>query len=310
MDRYLSAFSNAFPVWTLSCAALALWNPQLFSWFTGPWITYGLGIIMLGMGITLTADDFTRVLKFPSWVVAGIFLHYCIMPFTGWLLAKIFALPDAFAVGLILVASCPAGTASNVINYLAGANVALSVTITTLSTIIAIALTPILTSLLAGSRMDVDAWGLFSSCLQVVLVPLALGFSLKRFLPKFSSHFTRFSPSIAVVVIALIVASVLSSGREQVLTAGPRLIIAVTLLHAIGFVLGYSLSWLINRNKTVARTVCIEVGLQNSGLGAHLARAHFPAGSGVDVPSALSALIQSLLGSLLAAVWRKFPSKD
>ncbi|HET8705973.1 MAG TPA: bile acid:sodium symporter family protein, partial [Pseudomonadales bacterium] len=303
-------YANAFPLWALLCAALAFWNPTLFSWFSGPWITYGLGIIMLGMGITLTLDDFKRIAQFPSWVLAGIFLHYCIMPFTGWTLAKLFDLPDAFAVGLILVACCPAGTASNVINYLAGGNVALSVTITTLSTIVAIALTPLLTELLAGSRMEVDGWGLFQSCLEVVLFPLALGLILKRFLPRFSQQFTRVSPAIAVSVIALIIASVLSSGHQQVIRSGPKLIGAVVLLHCIGFALGYGLSWLINRNKTVARTVCIEVGLQNSGLGAMLARKHFPAGSGVDVPSALSALIQSLLGSLLAAIWRKFPSQD
>lgn len=309
MDRFLTMFANAFPLWALISAALALWNPALFTWFSGPWITYGLGFIMLGMGITLTLEDFRRIVQFPSWVLAGIFLHYCIMPFTGWTLAKILGLPDAFAVGLILVACCPAGTASNVINYLAGGNVALSVTITTLSTIVAIALTPLLTELLAGSRMEVDGWGLFSSCLQVVLVPLVLGLIMKRFLPDFSRQFTRFSPSVAVMVIALIIASVLSSGHQQVVTSGGKLLLAVVLLHSIGFALGYGLSWLINRDKHVARTVCIEVGLQNSGLGAMLARTHFPAGSGVDVPSALSALIQALLGSLLAALWRRFPVK-
>lgn len=310
MDKLLNAFAGAFPLWVLGCSIAALIHPPLFSWFSGPWITYGLGIIMLGMGITLTADDFTRVLQMPGWVIAGVSLQYTIMPLSGWLLARLLQLPDAYAVGLILVASCPGGTASNVISYLARANVALSVTLTTLTTIMAVALTPWLTALLAGSRMDVDAWGLFVSCLQVVLLPVAVGVALNRFAPTLTQRMAQFSPSVAVIVIALIVASVLGSGREQVLEAGPRLLLGVLMLHTLGFGLGYVLSRVINRSETVARTIAIEVGMQNSGLGAHLARTHFPAGSGVDVPSALSALTHCLFGSVLAAIWRRLPPKD
>ena len=310
MDTLLNRFANAFPVWVLGCSGLALWHPELFTWFSGPWITYGLGVIMLGMGITLTLDDFTRVLKFPSWVIAGVVLQYTVMPLSGWAIAKLLALPDAYAVGLILVACCPGGTASNVVSYLARANVALSVTLTTLSTIMAVAMTPWLTAALAGSRMPVDAWGLFMSTLQVVLLPVALGVLLNRFAPRLTVQAVRVSPSIAVIVIALIVASVLGAGREKVLTAGPSLLLAVFLLHASGFGFGYILSKLWNRSETVARTISIEVGMQNSGLGAHLARTHFPAGSGVDIPSAISALTHCMIGSLLAAIWRRIEPKD
>ncbi len=310
MDNFLGRFANAFPFIVFGCSALALWHPALFTWFTGPWITYGLGIIMLGMGITLTAEDFTRVLKFPSWVFAGVLLQYTVMPLSGWAIAKLLALPDNYAVGLILVACCPGGTASNVVSYLARANVALSVTLTTLSTIIAVAMTPWLTSQLAGSLMPIDGWGLFVSTLQVVLLPVALGVILNRFMPKLTVQVIRVSPSIAVLVIALIVASVLGAGREQVLTAGPRLVLAVFLLHASGFGFGYLLSKIWNRSETVARTISIEVGMQNSGLGAHLARTHFPTGSGVDIPSAISALTHCMIGSLLAAIWRRITPKD
>jgi len=305
MEKLFSRFANAFPLWTMLASALALWHPPLFTWFTGPWITYGLGVIMLGMGITLTTEDFTRVLQMPRWVLPGVILHYTIMPLSGWFFAKVLALPDAYAVGLILVACCPCGTASNVISYLARANVALSVTLTTLSTILAVVATPWLTSALAGSRMEVDAWGLFYSCLQVVLLPTVAGIMLNRYAPKLTHKMTRVSPAIAVLVIAMIVASVLGAGREQVLSAGPRLLIGVIMLHVSGFTLGYLFSLLLNRSETVARTISIEVGMQNSGLGAQLARANFPAGSGVDVPSAISALTHCIIGSALAAVWRR-----
>lgn len=305
MQNLLDKFAGAFPLWVVLCSALALWQPALFVWFSGLWITLGLGVIMLGMGITLTAADFTRILQMPGWVIAGITLQYTVMPLFGWLLARLLALPDPYAVGLILVACCPGGTASNVISYLARANVALSVTLTTLTTMMAVGMTPWLTAALAGARMPVDAWGLFVSCLQVVLVPVAAGIALNRYTPKLTAQLTRFSPSVAVLVIALIVASVLGAGREQVLDAGPRMLLGVVLLHAFGFGLGYAFSRWINRSEAVARTISIEVGMQNSGLGAHLARTHFPAGSGVDVPSAISALTHCILGSALAAVWRR-----
>lgn len=310
MEKILSRFTSAFPLIVISCSALALWHPPLFTWFTGPFITYGLGVIMLGMGITLTAEDFTRIAKMPGWVVAGVSLQYTVMPLSGWLLAKWLALPDPFAVGLILVACCPGGTASNVIAYLARANVALSVTLTTLTTMMAVGMTPWLTAALAGTRMPVDAWGLFMSCLQVILLPVALGVLLNRYTPNLTAQFTRFSPSIAVIVIALIVASVLGAGRAQVLEAGLRLLIGVISLHVCGFGLGYLFSYWINRSESVARTISIEVGMQNSGLGAQLARSNFPAGSGVDVPSAISALTHCILGSLLAAVWRRISPRS
>lgn len=305
MDIFLNRFANGFPFIVLAGSLLALWNPALFTWFSGPWITYGLGIIMLGMGITLQLEDFTRVLKFPAWVMAGTILQYTIMPLSAWTIARLLKLPDNYATGLILVACCPGGTASNVVCYLARANVALSVTLTTLSTILAVGMTPWLTSQLAGSRMPVDGWGLFISTLQVVLLPVTLGVILNRFMPATSRRISRFSPAIAVLVIALIVASILGAGRQQVLEAGPALLLGVSLLHGCGFSLAYLLSKLLSRNESVARTISIEVGMQNSGLGAHLARTHFPAGSGVDIPSAISALTHCLFGSLLAAIWRR-----
>lgn len=259
---------------------------------------------MLGMGLTLRIEDFTRILKCPRWVLVGVALQYTVMPLCGWLLARLLNLPDAYAVGLILVACCPGGTASNVICYLARANVALSVTLTTFSTMIAVAATPWLIATLAGSYLPIDAWGLFKSCLQVILLPVTVGLLLSHYSPTTTQKLAQFSPAVAVIVIALIVGSILGAGREQALTSGPNLLLGVILLHGTGFILGYWVSYWVDRNAEVARTVSIEVGMQNSGLGAHLARSHFPVGSGVDIPSAMSALVHCLYGSVVAAWWR------
>jgi BASS family bile acid:Na+ symporter len=308
MDRFFHFFANAFPLWILLCSGLSLMHPAWFTWFSGPWITIGLGIIMLGMGLTLTLEDFTRVFRFPRWVLAGVALQYTVMPLSAWCLARLFKLPDAFAVGLILVACCPGGTASNVICYLARANVALSVTLTTFSTLLAVAATPWLTAMLAGSYMKVNAVGLFISTVQVVLIPVIAGVLLNRFAPRLTRQVSRVSPSIAVIVIVLIVASILGSGQEKILHAAAPLLASVLLLHGSGFLLGYWFSWWLNGNEQVARATSIEVGMQNSGLGAHLARSHFPLNSGVDIPSALSALTHCLYGSVIAAWWRRKPT--
>jgi len=161
-------FTKLFPLWVSLSAIIALINPVLFIWFSGPWITYGLGGIMLGMGLTLQWQDFNQIFQTPKWVFLGLLLQFSLMPLMGWCLGVFFELPPFFAVGLILVASCPGGTASNVIAYLARANVALSVAMTTCSTLAGIILTPYLTASLSGNYLSVDAWGLFYSTVKVV----------------------------------------------------------------------------------------------------------------------------------------------
>ena len=181
-------FTKLFPLWVSLCAIIALISPGLFTWFSGPWITYGLGGIMLGMGLTLQWQDFNQIFQTPKWVVLGLFLQFSLMPLMGWGLGVLFDLPPFFAVGLILVASCPGGTASNVIAYLARANVALSVAMTTCSTLAGIILTPYLTASLSGNYLAVDAWGLFYSTLKVVLLPVTLGVILNQYFPKFTQN--------------------------------------------------------------------------------------------------------------------------
>ncbi|MBN2191661.1 MAG: bile acid:sodium symporter family protein [Polyangiaceae bacterium] len=307
MSSVLDRATRAFPLWVLGASLGAVLWPPAFTWFSGPFITYGLGLIMLGMGLTLRVEDFTRVARYPSWVLVGIALQYTVMPASGWLLGRLFGLPAPLAVGLVLVACCPGGTASNVISYLARANVALSVTMTALSTLAAVVVTPTLTEALAGSRMNVDGWGLFIETIKVVIVPVALGAALNRYAPGFTRRATVVSPLIAVLLIAMIVASILGAGLARIVEGGLRLVGAVLSLHLSGFAFGYLISRVVSRDESVARTVSIEVGMQNSGLGAHLARSNFPPGLGVDVPSALSALTHCVYGSVLAALWQRFP---
>ena len=297
-------FTKLFPLWVSLCAIIALLNPSLFTWFSGPWITYGLGGIMLGMGLTLQWQDFNQIIQTPKWVFLGLLLQFSLMPLMGWGLGILFDLPPFFAVGLILVASCPGGTASNVIAYLARANVALSVAMTTCSTLAGIILTPYLTASLSGNYLSVDAWGLFYSTLKVVLLPVTLGVILNQYFPKFTQKAIPFAPPVAVVLIVLIVASIIGQGKEIILTAGLNLIFAIMILHLFGFILGYILSRILIKDSAASKTIAIEVGMQNSGLGAVLARENFT-NPATAIPSAISSLVHSIYGSIFVSVFKE-----
>lgn len=303
MVRGLTLLTNAFPLWVLLGGALALWQPAWFSWFGSGCITWGLALIMLGMGITLSLDDFKNVFSMPRAIAVGFAAQYTIMPFLGWSVAYALNLPAPYAVGLILVACCPGGTASNVVNYLARANVPLSVLMTMCSTFGAIVMTPLLTRWLAGTLVPVQAWGLFLSTLEVVLAPLVVGLTLHHLAPRLVRTVLPVAPLVSVVTIALICASIIAGSSEQIRKSGGLLLAAVFLLHAGGFFLGYLFSRLFKYDKIISRTISIEVGMQNSGLGVVLARKHF-----VDpltaVPCAISATFHSVIGSILAGIWR------
>jgi BASS family bile acid:Na+ symporter len=300
----LAALVNGFPFWALLASLLALYEPALFTWFSGPLITLALGVIMLGMGITLQFEDFRRVSTRPRLVVLGVALQYTVMPLLGWGLGYVFTLPEPLAVGLVLVACCPGGTASNVVTYLARADVPLSVTMTACSTLLAALATPALTALLAGSRVDVPAGGLFVSTVQVVVLPVLAGLFVRRFAPRLSRAVLPVAPLVAVMAIVVIVASIIGAGRDEILASGLSLTAAVFALHAGGFLLGYGAArWLVG-DEQARRAVSIEVGMQNSGLGAVLAQQNF-ASPLVAIPSAISSLFHSLIGSALAGWWNR-----
>ncbi len=307
--RLVSAFVRLFPLWITLGGVAALAHPPLFTWFLDyGLITPGLQIIMLGMGLTLELSDFSRVLRAPAAIGIGVLLQYTIMPFLGWAAGYLFGLPTPFAVGLVLVCCCPGGTASNVIAYLARADVALSVSMTAFSTMLAAICTPLLTAWIVGSRVVVDGWGLFQSTAMVVLLPVCLGVVMRRYMPTLTRAVLPAAPAAAVLMIVLIVAAILGARKEAVLESGLTLVGAVVVTHALGFILGYLLAGLAAGFGSVARTTSIEVGMQNSGLGAVLAQAHF-ANPLTAIPSAISAITHCILGSLAAAWWSRRPPK-
>lgn len=303
MARVFTQLTNAFPIWVLAGGIIALFQPVWFTWFNGSWITWGLAVIMLGMGLTLTFDDFRAVGRMPRAVAIGFIAQFTIMPLLGWLLGRAFGLETAFAVGLILVSCCPGGTASNVVAYLARANVCLSVVMTMCSTFAAVALTPLLTSWLAGTLVQVDAWGMFKTTFQIVVAPVVIGLLLNRYAHRMVYRTQLILPLVSVVVIALICASIIGASAQAVREAGLRLIGAVFCLHVLGFALGWLLTRATGFDKLTARTVSIETGMQNSGLGVALARRHF-ADPLTAVPCAISAVFHSVIGSILAGWWR------
>ena len=307
MNRLLQLVANLFPAWVLLGGVLALVEPRWFTWFKGPAIVWGLSVIMLGMGLTLSVEDFKRVGKMPRAVAVGFVAHYLIMPTLGWSIAHWLRLDAPFAVGLILVACCPCGTASNVVNYIARSDVALSVLMTLCSTLGAVVLTPMLTKWLAGTYVPVDAGRLFLDTAQIVLLPVLLGLALHHLWPRLVAFVLPVAPVVSVATIALICASIIGQNADNIKKYGGKLFLAVFLLHASGFLLGYLFAWWLGYGPIIRRTISIEVGMQNSGLGVALAQKNFPALPLAAVPCAISSVFHSVIGSLLAGLWRLKP---
>ena len=310
VKRQLAFFSNAFPLWIVLGCVWAWFQPGAWTWFK-PYIEPGLGVIMLGMGLTLRFVDFAAVAKEPKHVALGVAAQFLIMPLAGWGIASAFHLETGLAIGLILVACCPGGTASNVICYLARANVPLSVLLTMCSTVVAIFATPWLTRWLAGAWLPVDAWALFRSMLIVVLLPLVCGVTVNSMLGRMKSParvrewIDVIGPLLSVAVIVLIVSCIVALKKESIADAALQLFVSVFLLHFFGFGVGYWFARLAGCRESLRRTISIEVGMQNSGLGAALATKHFPHMALAPVPAAVSAVYHCLIGSLLAAWWRR-----
>ncbi len=308
--RIVHTISNLFWLWTILGTVWAWFYPDHFTWFiTGDFpgtdirlINLGLGVIMLGMGITLSVDDFKAVLQRP-WVVGlGVFAQFLIMPLLGWSVATIFNLPPMLKLGVILVSCCPGGTASNVICYLARANVALSVLMTMCSTLAAILFTPLLTKAYASAILDVDAWAMFRSMLTIVLLPVVGGVLINQFFGHKLHAVKKVSPIVSILVIVLIVGGIVGATKSNIIAYFGALLIAIFILHALGFLLGYGIGYITKLAEGDKRTLSIEVGMQNSGLGSALAKQHFTLLAAT--PCAISAVYHCLIGSLLAAIWR------
>lgn len=301
---------NLFWLWTLVGVAWAWFMPSHFTWFLGkipgteiPLISAGLGVIMLGMGMTLSFGDFRECLKMPRWTILGVTAQFVIMPFLGWSIATLSGLPDQFKLGIILVSCCPGGTASNVVTYLAKGNLALSVLMTMCSTFLAVWLTPLLTKTYASAILDVDASAMVMDMVSIVLLPILGGLLLNRYLGKRLAAVKGISPVVSVLVIVLIVSAVVGATRGSIIEHWKTLLPAVFAVHALGFGLGYLWARMLGFPEKESRTVSIEVGMQNSGLGASLAKTHFTMLAAA--PCAISAFFHCVIGSILASWWNR-----
>lgn len=272
-------------------------RPQTLTW-VGPYVGWLLGVVMFGMGMTLTFQDFKRVLQRPWEVLLGVAAQFLIMPLAAWFLVWLFALPPELAIGVVLVGTCPGGTASNVISYLARGDVALSVSMTMATTLLAPVVTPTLTWLLAGSWIEVSFTAMMISIAQMVLLPLLLGLTAHHFFERTVERILPVMPVVSVVTIVLLVGGVVALGAESLLDVGLLMAAIVVLHNAFGLVLGYGMARLFRLDSKKARTVSIEVGMQNSGMAASLAVLYFsPAAA---IPGAIFSVWHNISGSIVA----------
>lgn len=307
MTRFLNWFNNLYPVWLVTLAVIAFFKPQTMLWFDQPWIFWSLAASMLGMGLTLSLEDFKAIGKMPSSIALGFIAQYTIMPLAGWATAKMLDLEPGLAVGIILVASCPGGMASNMISYLAKANVALSVVLTLASTMLAFFFTPMWTSVLAGKYVLVDAWGLCLSALQLTIAPLVLGVLIRWKLPRTADKIGACGPTVAVLAFVCVTGGIVAASAEAIAKNFGVLALAATVLHVIGFTVGYIVPKVLRYPESVARTVSIEVGMQNGGMAASLARIHFATMPLAAAAGVFSGVIQNIIGGIAAAIWKRRP---
>ncbi|HJF28486.1 MAG TPA: bile acid:sodium symporter family protein [Acinetobacter lwoffii] len=293
---------KTFALWVILFSAIALMLPDLFVWLRAyiPWM---LGLIMFGMGMTMTLGDFKSVLQSPKAVAIGVVAQFLVMPGLAFLLCQLFRLPAEIAVGVILVGCCPGGTASNVITYMARGNTALSVACTSVSTLLAPILTPIMFYLLASQWIEINTWSMLISILQVVLFPIFLGLMVRAVLKTRVEAYIQVMPLVSVLAIVAIVAAIIAGSKTQILESGLMILGIVALHNGLGYLLGYWASRLFKLAEIDCRAVAVEVGMQNSGLGVALAATHFAASPVTAVPSAIFSLWHNISGPALATYW-------
>lgn len=287
-------------VLVLAVAALALFAPATVSFIKTSYVNTLLGIVMFGMGLTLKASDFKVVFSHPKDVVIGCLAQFTIMPLLAFFLTKLFGLSPELAVGVILVGTCPGGTSSNVMTYLAKGDVALSVGMTGVSTILAPFLTPVLTYLLAGQTVDVNMMSMFLSIVKVVIIPIALGCIINKLFSDFTQKLVKVLPLVSVTAIVAIVAAVVSANASKIMTCG-LLIVAVVMLHNVcGYALGFFIGKALKLETAKCKAVAIEVGMQNSGLATSLAATHFAQYPLATIPGAVFSVWHNISGAIFA----------
>ena len=305
MKQLCSYISKYMAVLVLVCAVLSLLFPGVLQPIPTKTINYLLGVVMFGMGLALNLHDFQVVFSRPKDIIIGCMAQYTVMPFLAWGLAKVFQLDEALALGVVLVGCCPGGTASNVITYLAKGDLALSVGMTGVSTVLAPLLTPLLTWALAGKSIQVDVTGMLLSILWVVILPIVLGLIIKSLWPKFTEKAMDYLPAFSSVAIAFTVSIVISANASKLLASGFLIILVVMCHNLFGLGLGYLIGRLLGMSEPKKRAVSIEVGMQNSGLASSLATLHFAAYPMATIPGAIFSVWHNISGAIVAWLYTK-----
>lgn len=297
LEKLSGLISKYMAALVIVIAGVALYEPASFRW-AAPQIALLLGVVMFGMGMTLRMEDFKLVFSRPKDVLIGCIAQFTIMPGLAWLLAKAFALPPELAVGVVLVGTCPGGTSSNVMTYLAKGDVALSVAMTMTTTILAPFVTPVLTWALAGAWIDISLEAMMLSIVKMVVVPIVLGIFANHFFGDFVQKAVKVLPLVSVIAIVLIVGGVVAVSAAKILETGV-LVMAVVICHnMLGYAVGYLLAKSVKLNVAKSKAISIEVGMQNSGLATALAVAHF--GPVAAIPGAIFSVWHNISGSLAA----------
>lgn len=322
MKNIAKWFINLYAVWIVAAFVTGYFASELFMWFAEGGVSFGaaghmsyatmaLAIVMLSMGLTLKVDDFKTLFCMPRVVLLAAISQYTIMPLSGWLIATMLGLPPELAVGLILVACCPGGTASNMIAYIGRASVALSIVSTAVSTLLGIVMTPMLCKLLAGHIVEIDAWAMFFDVIKIVLIPVTIGVLINYKFPRFVERLGQTGPVVSTIAIVFISGGIIApQDKVRMLEHVWLLLLASSLLHTFGFGFGYTLGRLFGYEKPLAKAISCETGMQNGGLAAVLARNTFPALMPlVALPSAFCSIMQTVIGGVLATIWR-FTDKE
>lgn len=289
--------------------------PNQFTWVMSrvagiPMLNLLLAIIMFGMGMTLKPDDFILIIKRPADVILGVVAQFAIMPLIALSLANIFDLSPALTAGIVLVGTCPGGTASNIVTFLARGDVALSVTMTSVSTLLAPILTPFITYQLIGTNIAFDPIAMFWSIVQIVIAPICAGVAIHSAFPKFAKAVVSYLPAISGISIGLIIAGVISISRDSILGTS-AIILAVVILHNLfGYALGFAAARARGLDWKRSITIAIEVGMQNTGLATGLAKAHFASMPMATVPGAIASAWHTIFGALLASAISKYKAPE
>lgn len=292
-----------------AAAALALFVPKSGLWIDLTWVNYLLMLVMFGMGLTLKTEDFVVVFKRPKDIIIGCAAQFTIMPLLAFVIGKVFGLETGLLAGVILVGTCPGGTASNVMTYLAKGDVALSVGMTSVNTLLAPILTPAITWLLLRTSVKVDVAAMFVSIIKVVIVPIALGLLINHFFGKYTEKVKEGLPLVSVVAITMIVATVVSHNSARILETGAIVFVVVILHNLLGYATGFLLGKVLKLSDPQKKALSIEIGMQNSGLATSLAGTAFPDLAMATVPGAIFSVWHNISGAILANIFRKSSDK-